>query len=96
MLGKGFQNPMEVVMIASVIVVCLLYYYVLDHPRWNRWYCWLLIGVVLSLANLGVAGLMGASVSNSIEVGLLSFFFYFVFSFFVKWGSRNCKHSPFL
>ena len=39
MLGKGFQNPMEVVMIASVIVVCLLYYYVLDHPRWNRWYC---------------------------------------------------------
>ena len=25
-----------------------------------------------------------------------SFVFFFVFSFCMKWGSRNCKHTPFL
>lgn len=27
---------------------------------------------------------------------LWSFVFYFLFSFIMKWGSRNCKHTPFL
>jgi hypothetical protein len=27
---------------------------------------------------------------------LWSFVFYFLFSFIIKWGSRNCKHTPFL
>ena len=31
-----------------------------------------------------------------IVAGALTLFFFFIFSFIVKWGSRNCKHSPFL
>ena len=31
-----------------------------------------------------------------VVAGALTLFFFFIFSFIVKWGSRNCKHSPFL
>lgn len=116
MYKNGFYNPIGIVMFVSVVIVGLLYYYVINHPRWNRWFWWLLIGLVLALCNMVSAWVMADSMlvklysdaemvmpydiveflPFSLVAGLLSLFFYFVFSFIIKWGSRNCKHSPFL
>lgn len=113
---NSFYVPIGIVMFASIIVVGVLYYYVINHPRWNRWFWWLLIGLLLAVANSITAWVMADSMlvklyeqaemvmPYGIEVflpfcvvaGALTLFFFFVFSFIIKWGSRNCKHSPFL
>lgn len=116
MYTNGFYVPIGIVMFASIIVVGVLYYYVINHPRWNRWFWWLLIGLLLAVANSITAWVMADSMlvklyeqaemvmPYGMEVflpfcvvaGTLTLFFFFVFSFIIKWGSRNCKHSPFL
>lgn len=116
MYTNGFYVPIGIVMLASVVLVGLLYYYVINHPRWNRWYWWLLIGFFLSAANSITAWVMADSMLVKLYeqaqmvmpygiaeflpfcviAGALTLFFFFIFSFIVKWGSRNCKHSPFL
>ncbi len=113
---NGFYNPIGILMFASVVVVGVLYYYVINHPRWNRWYWWLLIGLLLAVANFIAAWVMADSMLVKlyteagmvmpygiaqflpfcVVAGALTLFFFFVFSFIIKWGSRNCKHSPFL
>lgn len=116
MYQNGYYVPIGIVMFISIFVVGILYYYVINHPRWNRWFWWLLTGLVLSIANVVYAWVRaesmltnlysGANMSNpygtpeyfpfSVIAGSLTLFFFFVFSFIIKWGSRNCKHSPFL
>ena len=116
MFDNGFYNPIGIVMFASIVVVGLLYYYIINHPRWNRWYWWLLIGLLLAIANSITAWVMADSMLVKlytdaemempygiaqflpfcVVAGALTLFFFFIFSFIVKWGSRNCKHSPFL
>ena len=116
MYTNGFYVPIGIVMLASVVIVGLLYYYVINHPRWNRWFWWLLIGLLLAVANSITARIMADSMLVKlytdaemempygiaqflpfcVVVGVLTLFFFFIFSFIVKWGSRNCKHSPFL
>lgn len=116
MFNNGFYNPIGIVMFASVTLFAVLYYYVINHPRWNRWFWWLTTGGVLSVLNFGAAWIMADSflvklyaaqvmimpygmpefLPFSVTAGCLTFFFFFVFSFIIKWGSRNCKHSPFL
>ena len=116
MFDNGFYNPIGLVMFISIVVVGLAYYYVINHPRWNRWFWWLLIGLLLAVANSITAWVMADSMLVKLYTeaemvmpygipqflpfcviaGALTLFFFFVFSFIIKWGSRNCKHSPFL
>ena len=116
MYANGFYVPIGIVMFASIIVVGILYYYVINHPRWNRWFWWLFIGLLLAVANSISAWVMADSMlvkyfteANMnmpygmaeflpfcVIAGCLTLFFFFIFSFIIKWGSRNCKHSPFL
>jgi hypothetical protein len=116
MYSEGFYIPIGMVMFASIIVIGILYYYVINHPRWNRWFWWLSIGLILAIVNSIVAWIMADSMLVKfyeqaemimpygmaeflpfcVMAGCLTLFFYFVFSFIIKWWSRNCKHSPFL
>ena len=115
MYSEGFYIPIGMVMFASIIVIGILYYYVINHPRWNRWFWWLSIGIVLAIANSIIAWVMADSMLMkyyynyggmpygiaeilpfSVIAGCLTLFFFFIFSFIIKWWSRNCKHSPFI
>ena len=116
MYDNGFYNSIGIVMFTSIVVVGLLYYYIINHPRWNRWFWWLLIGFLLAVANSITAWVMANNMLDklytdagmqmsyglaqflpfSVVAGVLTLFFFFIFSFIIKWGSRNCKNSPFL
>lgn len=116
MYNNGFYSPLLLFMIISVIVISIVYYYVINHPRLNRWWCWLLFNVGTAVLNFVFMWVYAADSMvayyamqqmespynwiNYFYLSVVSFswtvVFFFLFSFIIKWGSRNCKHSPFL
>ena len=40
------------------LAVVLIYYYIINHPRFNRWWSWLLMLVVVGSSNLLIGALM--------------------------------------
>ena len=116
MYNNGFYLPIFIIMVAAIFLVACVYYYLVNHPRVNRWYHWLVFNLGTGITNFIVTWIVS---HNKIEtfyatqgmysphdwtnylilslIALLwSFVFYFLFSFIIKWGSRNCKHTPFL
>lgn len=116
MFQNGFYLPLFIVMLVSVIAVAAIYYYVVNHPRVNRWYHWFFFGIGTALVNFAVTWVIASDkiVNHFAQQGmaapydwtnyfilsilafLWTFVFFFLFSFIIKWGSRNCKHTPFL
>lgn len=88
-----------------------IYYYAINHPRFNRWFHWLLILVVVCLINFSIAYFMADGVvwntygtTNGYVTQMINFaianaiwalIFSFLFSMLLKWKSTNAKHSPF-
>lgn len=116
MYQNGFYLPIFIVMLASVMVVAAIYYYIVNHPRVNRWYHWLFFNLGVALANFAVAWAIASDKifyfyaqqgmevpydwTNYFILACMAFLwtsvFFFLFSFVIKWGSRNCKHVPFI
>lgn len=46
----NFMN-IGIAMLAISAVVALIYYYAINHPRWNNWWVWLIVMVVNFLIN---------------------------------------------
>ena len=96
------------------IVACVTYYYILNHPRWNRGFKWLIFLVIVLIVNFLLAfgicysDLLAGNISSDISAisvaeclgfglaNIIVSIVIFVFcSLIIKWGSRNCKFSPF-
>jgi len=96
----------------SAILLCIAYYYIINHPRFNRWWHWLAVLVFAGFLSASICGgiafygLMNNLISQDLSVSwtdclgvgaesfILSAVIFFLCSFVIKWGSRNCKHSP--
>ena len=116
MYNEGYYQPIFLIMVISVIIINVIYYYAWNHPRLNRWYHWLFFNIVACFFNFILSWYISSDKINafyaqqgmdspydwtnylilSLIALLWSFVFYFLFSFIMKWGSRNCKHTPFL
>lgn len=116
MFNNKFYLPIFIIMLVAVVVANLVFYYLVNHPRINRWYHWLLFNLGTGIINFVVTwvvshdkmisfyAMQGMESPHdwtnyfilSLMAFLWSFIFYFLFSFVIKWGSRNCKHTPFL
>jgi hypothetical protein len=116
MFNNGFYLPIFIIMVATVVFVNIVFYYIVNHPRINRGYHWLLFNLGIGVVNFVVAWIVSYNKmynfyamqgmqspydwTNYLILSLIallwSFVFYFLFSFIMKWGSRNCKHTPFL
>lgn len=116
MYNFNFYLPIFIVMLASVMVVACVYYYVVNHPRMNRLYHWLFFNLGTALLNFALAWIIASDKLVNLWASqgmacpydwtyyfilscmafLWTFVFFFLFSFIIKWGSRNCKHTPFL
>ena len=126
---KGWNDGMQVflaannqfptiwlVTVLSSFLVFVLFYYILNHPRFNKLWHWLTIMVVLSIGiffwsrGLVLSDLSGTS-SHPIDASLnvsadnammfgvynaiLSAIFFLLFSIMGRFGSKNCKNTPF-
>lgn len=116
MFNNGFYLPIFIIMIAIVVFVNIGFYYIVNHPRWNRSRHWLFFNIGTCILNFILSWVISSDKINafyaqqgmdspydwtnylilSLIALLWSFIFYFLFSFIIKWGSRNCKHTPFL
>lgn len=111
-------NLFNVVGIIAVVIALLMsfgFYRVLNHPRFNRWWSWLIVLGIVGVTNLFIgfyfpfADLVNDNISADITefisvadcwmFGVANFIvsvsFFFIFSFFLKKWSSNCKRSPF-
>ena len=116
MFNFNYYLPVFIVMLASVMAVAAIYYYVVNHPRVNRWYHWLFFNLGTALLNFALAWIIASDKLFNLWASqgmacpydwteyfvfscmafVWTFVFFFLFSFIIKWGSRNCKHVPFI
>lgn len=114
MYENGLYIPIGFCMVLIPIVVLTLYYYAVNSRRFNKWWQWLLLVIIICAINFGIA--FGVSyngiydVYGTTEVGyplvancvgfafinfLWSFVISFVWSMIIKWGSTQCRRTPF-
>ena len=51
------------------LAVMLIYYYVINHPRFNKWWSWLLMLVFVGLSNLFIGSIMTLNDLNAGNIG---------------------------
>lgn len=103
------------------LAMAILFYYVIDHPRLNNWWGWLIFLGINALINFFVGwqmvlddyydGLMvtidpSTNLQVPLNIGeseilcfgvsnmILSIFVFIIFSFIMKWWSKNCSSAP--
>ena len=125
---KGWDNGMQdfvaannqfptiwLVTFFSALLVFVVYYYILNHPRFNKVWHWLITMAVLAIGIFfwsrglvlsDTAGVsmhpidpaLNVSADNALMFGVynavLSAIFFFFFSIVGRFGSKNCKNSP--
>ena len=125
---KGWDNGMQdfvaannqfptiwLVTFFSALLVFVVYYYILNHPRLNKVWHWLIAMVVLAICifiwsrSLVISDITGVSLhpidpalnvsaDNALMFGVynavLSAIFFLFFSIVGRFGSKNCKNSP--
>lgn len=57
---QNFSNPninnhVGLATLAISLIVVLVFYYVINHPKFNKWWSWLITLIINSLLNFGVA-----------------------------------------
>lgn len=131
-IGPNHFHTIGLSMLVTTLVLLVVYYKVIDHPRFNRWWHWLMFLLLTGVINLiigfgytysklnegvipacfthsqvetaqdgSIYGVNGTEIlfnSNCWQFGIanaiIAVAFYVVFSFGLKWLSRNCKYSP--
>jgi hypothetical protein len=53
--NAGTYAPIGELMFLLALAGMAIYYYAINHPRFNRWYHWLVIVLILCAANFGIA-----------------------------------------
>lgn len=101
-------------MVLIPVILLSIYYYMVDSVKFNKWYHWVILVVVLAAINFCIAyftsynelsfiyeqqnkalpyasEFVGFSLINVLWTVLVSF----AWSMMIKWGSKNCRRTPF-
>ncbi|MDR1897728.1 MAG: hypothetical protein LBR10_13150 [Prevotellaceae bacterium] len=120
-------NQVGLLSIVVSLICVLLYYYAINHPRFSRWWHWLIVLIASGAINLFIGygwtisdfrnGVIGdclmyvrneqGDIVNQLiyetdcwMFGVTNFIvssgFFIIFSFALRWGSSNCRYSPFV
>lgn len=101
--------PVGWTLLLSSLVSMAIFYYVINHPRFNRWYHWLLFTALIAVINFAVAYFTSYNEINLLyeedpyntqyyTFGLVNFLYTFIFSaifsFALRWWSINSATTP--
>ncbi len=101
--------PIGWTLLLSTLGLMAVYYYLINHPRFNRWYHWLLYVGLVGLINFAVAYFVSHDEINMLyeedpyraqyyTFGLVNLLYAFVFctifSYIIRWWSINCATTP--
>ena len=119
-------NSIGIVLFIISFFMVVLFYYIINHPRFNRWWSWLIVLIANALINflygwkLTLSDLSNNLISddlmyirdvttnavvttkitgsNCVNFGIvnaiLAAIFFILFSFLLRWWSRNCSTCP--
>lgn len=118
--------PIGIVAIGIALLFFVVYYYIVNSAKFNRWYHWVIVMLLVGVVNLFIGyGWTSpklpeigeclrylvnedGELNKSIEVitngsfwlfglanAIVSALFFIIISFAGKWGSSQCKHTPF-
>ena len=104
----GSYPALATIIIALTWGGAALYYYVINSVRFDRWWHWLSVGAIVTLAAplachayveamLSDAGLAygGTTIQFGMQHVLWTALLFVVASFAMRWWSTNCRHTPF-
>lgn len=101
--------PVGWTLLLSSLASTAIFYYVINHPRFNRWYHWLLFTGLIAVVNFLVAYFTSYNEINLLyeenpyntqyyTFGLVNFLYTFIFSalfsFGLRWWSINSATTP--
>ena len=108
MYNYGVYDTFALIMLLVTWIMAVVYYYVINSVRFDRWPHWLIMLVVSMAVAPGVCfgyneyvfaenGLSYLSESMQMVFVnvLMAAVWYVVASFSIRWWSSNCRHSPF-
>lgn len=49
--------PIGLTMLLVTTVLCITYYYVINHPRLNKWWHWIIAAAIVAMINLLIGGI---------------------------------------
>lgn len=58
LFDNNLYSPVGIIMVVSSLAMMLIYYYAIDHPKFAKWYHWLIWTLVAAMLNFAVAYLM--------------------------------------
>ena len=123
--GNHFNSIGSVLVLVTLFMV-VLFYYIINHPRFNHWWSWILVLIINSGMNflygwkLTLSDLSNNLISddlmyirdvttnaivtqkitesNCVNFGIanatLAAILFLIFSFMLRWWSRNCSTCP--
>ena len=59
-----------IITLIITIVLCFAYYYLINHPRFNRWWSWLIVLITAAVINFGIA--FGLTFSDNLNDNISS------------------------
>ncbi len=105
--NAGLYDMIPLITIAIPWAAAGIYYYAINSVRFDRWYHWLVVGLISTLLTPIVGYMVNSSVFNDLGVSYvaesLSFelanliwaaLMFIVASFSMRWWSTNCRHTP--
>ena len=105
--NAGLYDMIPLITIAIPWAAAGIYYYAINSVRFDRWYHWLLVGLIATLLTPIVGYMVNSSVFNDMGVSYvaesLAFelanlvwaaLMFIVASFSMRWWSTNCRHTP--
>lgn len=109
MYNNRLYLPVGWTLLLSTAALMAVYYHVINHPRFNRWYHWLLFVGIVAIINFAVAYFVSYNEMKLLyeedpystqyyTFGLVNFLYAFVFStifsYILRWWSINCATTP--
>jgi hypothetical protein len=96
----AFLEDLGYIAIISSILSVVIFYYIINHPRFNRWWSWFIVCGINAILNLIIGKNEGEySIENGIAFGIANAIvasaFFIIFSFCLRWWSRNCSTCPY-
>ena len=101
--------PIGLTLLLSSVALMGIFYYVINHPRFNRWYHWLFYVMLIGALNFGVAYYISYTTLSQLyeqdpyqsqyyTFALVNFLyavvFSFLFSYLLRWWSVNAATTP--
>jgi hypothetical protein len=67
--GSNQYNMYGFIALGIALGVVLVYYYVINHPRFSKWWSWLLMLLLVGVSNLVIGGAMTIADLNAGNIG---------------------------